>query len=125
MKGTKEQELARYTAELAKPKAGVLEAGVLPLPVAGTGDCRLAAADMMIKLIAEKCYSRNNLLHNVKMGVAAINSTKRAKALQTEIDACLWIITCCALVEIDEAAQRITACPEHLRTTLSEVLGTR
>lgn len=116
---------ANRGAGAGNPRAGVSEAGVLPLPVAGTGDCRREANKLLIELLTVKTVDRNNLLRNVQIGLSIIHSAKRACALQWEIDALLWMMTCCGLVEIDEEARRIAACPKHLCNTLSEVLGTR
>lgn len=125
MKGTKEQELARHISELANQKAGVLGAGVSAPAIAGIGDCRREANKLLIELLTIKAVDRNNFLRNVQIKLSIIYSTKRAQRLQSEIDALLWMMTCCGLVEIDDEARRIAACPEHLRSTLSEVLGTR
>lgn len=125
MKGTKEQELARYTAELAKPKAGVSEAGVSAPATAGIGDCRKAAIDLLRITIDDCAHRRDCLLYNYLRGFKSKHNQELIRRYQTQIDACLWLVTCADLVEADEVMRKRSALRSEYKQAMSEVLGTR
>lgn len=117
----KNRRAGHQGVELAKSKAGVLRAGVLA--PAGTA-LRATAAVFLLTELKDKVSRRNTMLENVQRGIVTSEGRVLIRGRQLDIDTILWIITCCGLVEVDEQAQRIAACPEDCRATLSEVLGT-
>lgn len=106
--------------------AGVSSAGSLRAGVSsGQPDrVRVVAASFLLTELQRKVGSRNTALRNVLNGLKLSECRDLIKMFQTDVDTILWIITCCGLVEIDERARRDAACPEDLRATLSDVLGT-
>lgn len=107
--------------ELAKSKAGVSRAGVSSRRI---GELRAEATFLLMEELRQKINDRNLTLQNIIRNQSDSQSEYQVRARQLDIDTILWIITCCGLVEVDEQAQRIAACPEDYRATLSEVLGT-
>lgn len=125
MKGTKEQELARHISELANQKAGVLGAGVSAPATAGTGDCRKAAIDLLRITIDDCAHRRDCLLYNYLRGFKSKHNQELITRYQTQIDACLWLVTCAGLVEADETLRQRASLRSEYKQAMSEVLGTR
>lgn len=102
-------------------KAGDLKAGVLePAPL----KLRAMAALFLLDQVRDVASDRNHLLYKVQLRQATPVEAYTIKTRQLSLDSLLWLVTVSSLSEIDEHARRIAECPEDVRETLLEILGT-